>query len=58
MGDPDLKQVRFDKYCKLCRWDEKKEAYDPCNNCLEIGMREGTEKPEYFEEPFNNGRKV
>lgn len=67
MGDSELKEVRFDKYCKTCKHYEHKsptaiyirtvfnedfsfEAQEPCNTCLEVGMREGTEKPEYWEE--------
>ena len=52
MGDPELKEVRFNKYCKKCRWDDRNEVYDPCNDCLEISMREGTEKPYYYEEEW------
>lgn len=58
MGDSELKEVRFDKYCKTCKHYAHKfpsedfsfEAQEPCNTCLEVGMREGTEKPEYWEE--------
>ena len=58
MGDSELKEVRFDKYCKTCKHYANKfpnedfsfEAQEPCNTCLEVGMREGTEKPEYWEE--------
>ena len=58
MGDSELKEVRFDKYCKTCKHYAHKfpnedfsfEAQEPCNTCLEVGMREGTEKPEYLEE--------
>jgi len=58
MGESELKEVRFDKYCKTCKHYAHKfpnedfsfEAQEPCNTCLEVGMREGTEKPEYWEE--------
>ena len=49
MGDPELKEVRFDIYCASCRYHERHEYYDPCTSCMEIAMREGTEKPEYYE---------
>lgn len=49
MGDSELKEVRFTTYCKTCKYQKRHEAQDPCNECLEIGMREGTEKPEYWE---------
>lgn len=50
MGDSELKEVRFDIYCKKCKHERKKDYEDPCNDCLEVGMREGTEKPEKWEE--------
>ena len=45
-GDSELKLVRFDIWCKTCKYHERKEKYDPCNECLETGMREGTSQPE------------
>lgn len=45
MGDPEVKEVRFDKYCPTCgHWENGKEIIF-CDECLEVGMREGTEKP-------------
>lgn len=56
--DPNLKEVNFHKYCPICKHYEHKfpdedfsfEAQEPCNTCLETGMREGTEKPELWED--------
>ena len=50
MEEGSYKDVRFDKYCKTCKYGELSEVKDPCNECLEYGMREGTEKPLNFEE--------
>ena len=60
MYDSRFKEVRFDKYCSACKHYAQKypnadppvswEAQEPCNTCLETGMREGTEKPEYWED--------
>ena len=50
MEDEYHKEVKFDKYCKACKYEKLSEVKDPCNECLEYGMREGTEKPLYFEE--------
>lgn len=58
MYNSEFKEVQFDKYCELCKHYEHKfpdqnfsfEAQEPCNTCLETFMREGTEKPEYWEE--------
>jgi len=49
-GNSENKQVNFMKYCWLCKYGSRKENMDPCNICLEVAMREGTEVPEYFEE--------
>lgn len=50
MYDVSLKEVNFKKYCDICKHRKKLEFEDPCNECLEVGMRDETEKPEYFEE--------
>ena len=57
--ESDLKEVRFDKWCTSCKHYAHKfpkesfsfEAQEPCATCLEAenAMREGTEKPEYWE---------
>lgn len=49
VGD-EVKEVNFYVYCPKCKYKKLDEALDPCNDCLSIGMREGTEKPEYYEE--------
>lgn len=55
-GNSELKMVRFDKWCKTCKHQainvdnvDISKSTEPCNTCLEIGAREGTEKPEYWE---------
>lgn len=55
-GDSELKEVRFDKWCEICKHRsinvdqvDISKTTDPCNSCMEIGMREGTEKPERWE---------
>lgn len=48
--DNNFKEVRFDKYCKKCKHHDVKEYEDPCNECLESGMNEGSEKPVKFVE--------
>lgn len=56
------KEVRFDKYCQTCKYNDPKEKhnekydittkeeYVPCCYCLETAVREETEVPEYWEE--------
>lgn len=50
MGDSELKEVKFMKYCERCKYGPRNEKYDPCNYCLEVSMRLGTEVPEEYEE--------
>ena len=47
--DSQMKEVDF-KYCQSCKYRDRSQGLDPCNECLEIGMREGTSKPEKWEE--------
>lgn len=49
MGNSELKEVNFTKYCFRCKYDTLNEKLDPCNKCLEVSMREGTEVPERYE---------
>ena len=50
MGDESNKEVRFDIYCPKCENKSKKDTDEPCNTCLETGMRFGTEKPDLYKE--------
>lgn len=56
ISDSEMKEVRFDKWCKDCKHSpidlsnvDVTKTTEPCNSCLEVGMREGTEKPEKWE---------
>lgn len=42
------KEVYFDKYCKKCIHKDKPETEDPCDECLAIGHRPNSHKPEKF----------
>lgn len=46
----NTKFVNFSKYCPICKWADKSPTKDPCNDCLAVGGRQGTEKPVNFEE--------
>lgn len=46
----DNKEVRFDKFCNKCKYGYLKPYRSPCNECLEVGMREGTEVPDRYKE--------
>ena len=43
------KFVNFKEYCPLCKYSDRPEKCDPCNECLEIGANEETSKPIKFE---------
>lgn len=45
----DIRLVDFETYCEICRHKDRKEAKDPCNECLDICAREGSSKPERWE---------
>lgn len=50
MNDGNYKEVNFEKYCKTCEYAKLCAYADPCNECLESGMNEGTERPVLWEE--------
>jgi hypothetical protein len=43
-------EVDFKTYCAKCKYRDKKEFEDPCNECMEVGMREQTRVPEKYVE--------
>lgn len=46
----ELVFVEFSKYCDICKYKDLPETKDPCNECLGVPARYGTEKPEKWEE--------
>ena len=46
----ELKEVYFDQYCPKCKHAKSEEEKEPCDECLAIGGRIDSHKPEYFEE--------
>lgn len=44
------KFVAFEAYCTKCKHENLHGLEDPCNECLEVGAREGTVEPLKFEE--------
>ena len=53
----EFKIVRFDLYCNRCKHEEKDEADEPCNSCLDIPARQNTHVPEFWEARLENGRR-
>jgi len=48
--DISIKEVRFDKYCKRCKYSKKSGSDEPCNTCMDTFAREGTIVPLKFKE--------
>ena len=46
----NTKFVDFEKYCKTCEYEKKKDTDSPCNECLDTCAREGTDEPEMWRE--------
>lgn len=46
----EYKEVRFDQFCKTCKYEKLDEAKDPCNECLEDFMNLYSSKPVNWEE--------
>ena len=41
--------VEFWKYCPKCKWHNKRDYEYPCNECMEHGSNDDSEKPVLFE---------
>lgn len=52
--EDDYKEVRFDLYCRFCKYYNREERMDPCNECLESGMNQNSSKPVFFKERGDN----
>lgn len=48
MVDEYYKEVKFNKYCKLCKYKNQKESESPCDDCLSEPVNTNSEKPVYF----------
>lgn len=50
MTEPTPKEVRFDLYCKKCKYAKIDDTEEPCNTCLEEFTNEGTDRPTQYKE--------
>ncbi len=50
MNDDGLKEVYFNQYCKLCKYETIDEGEDPCDECLGNPVNTHSHKPINFEE--------
>ena len=46
----DYFEVDFEKFCKKCKHEKKKETEQPCHDCLENPMNLHSRKPTRWEE--------
>lgn len=46
-------EVRFDIYCKKCKYFPMAEEDDPCVDCLLETVNQDSKKPVYFKEVKN-----
>lgn len=44
----NLHIVEFEKYCPKCQYYKSDENDDPCYECLKVGARENSRKPERY----------
>lgn len=51
------KEVRYDLYCSRCKHEKLEDSKDPCNQCLEEFLNDGTDRPRYFEEKQRSNSK-
>lgn len=49
MENPE-KFVEFDRYCAKCRYKDKRQDADPCNECLLYPTNTNSRKPVRFEQ--------
>ena len=50
MMEDIYKEVYFEEYCKNCKYWEKKENEEPCDECLENPVNLYSHKPVNYEE--------
>ena len=55
MNEADTKFVKFHRYCRTCKNYKTEEYKEPCNECLEVPARLGTEVPLNYERRLTNG---
>ena len=44
----NLKEVRFDIFCRTCSFGPESSTKEPCNTCLGVPSREDSHKPEKY----------
>ena len=48
------KEVYFHEYCKTCKYKDKEDWDDPCNDCLAQGYNYDSHKPVEYQKGESN----
>ena len=48
MDEPKVKIIEFDKYCRVCEFENRRSTEMPCDECLTYGARKESHKPMHF----------
>lgn len=48
--------VDFNTYCETCKYKDLEEFKDPCNDCIQVPVRESTRVPEFWTKKFNTAK--
>lgn len=48
--EDSYKEVYFGVYCNQCKYKDKAETDEPCDDCLNEPVNSYSHKPAYFEE--------
>ncbi len=49
MNIGETKIVEFEKWCETCKYKDIPENEEPCEECISMGVREYSHKPEKYE---------
>lgn len=53
MGQGEMFDVYFDRYCDICKHKDVYENLEPCNTCLDNPENLNSHKPIFYK-PLNN----
>lgn len=53
----DMKEVRYDEYCKKCVYEDLDESQDPCDDCLNEPFNIDSRKPVCYKEDADKKNK-
>lgn len=48
--------VDFNTYCETCKHKDLEGFKDPCNDCIQVPVRESTRVPEFLTKKFHTAK--